>query len=333
VAVNLISYPKIELHLHLDCSLSYVAASQMDPSLSRSEYARDFVAPSKCHDLADYLTRAERGVSLLQDESGLRLSVIDLFDQLLSDHVLYAEIRFAPLLHTRRGLRPKEVVEVIDDTVGKCCTASGIEARLILCTLRHFTRDQSMETVKLVEQFQGRRVAGFDIAGDEAGFSLDPHKPAFRYAMRNSIPCTAHAGEAKGAESVWETLRVLQPSRIGHGVRSAGDTSLLEHLRCTRTHLEICPTSNVQTNVVPSICDHQINDLYGAGVSVGINTDARSISQVTLQDEYELLHRTFGWNEVHFRQCNLNAIEAAFIPDDLKRNLSARLLEGYDLDA
>ena len=305
----------------------------MQPTLTYSQFRNDFVAPSKCLDLADYLTRAEQGVSLLQDENNLRLAVHDLFDQLCSDHVIYAEIRLAPLLHTRKGLLPAEVVDIIDDAVDTCCTTTGIEARVILCTLRHFTMDQSVDTVNLVKRFRGRRVAAFDIAGDEAGYPLDAHVPAFRYALASNIPCTAHAGEAKGAESVWETLHLLQPSRIGHGVRSVDDVPLIQYLRQNRIHLEICPTSNVQTDVVPSIAHHQIDRLFAAGVSVGINTDARCISEVTLRDEYELLHNTFGWNGEHFRQCNLNAIEAAFVPDNLKQKLTAQVLEGYDRGA
>ncbi len=321
--------PKIELHLHLDCSLSYEVVSTINPTISRSDFERDFIAPPKCFNLADYISRALHSVALMQTEDNLRLVVADLFDQLVRDNVLYAELRFAPLLHIQQRLSPAQVVEIVDDAVKNEIERTGVEARIILCTLRHFSVEQSLETVHLVEQFLGRRVAGFDIAADEAGFPIDAHVPAFQYAINHNIARTAHAGEARGAESVWETLEHFKPSRIGHGVRSIEDGKLLRYLIDARIHLEICPTSNVQITPIESYNDHPIDRFYKSGMSVGINTDARTISNVTLAHEYEVLHRVFGWNEEHFRVCSVNAIEAAFIPMNLKQQLSDRLRSAY----
>ncbi|HET6272384.1 MAG TPA: adenosine deaminase [Bacteroidota bacterium] len=321
--------PKVELHLHLDCSLSYEVVARIDPTVTRSDFERDFIAPAKCTNLADYLTRARHGIAMMQTEQELRWVTADLFEQLRKDNILYAEIRFAPLLHTQKGLTPEQVVEIIDSEATRASMASGVEARLILCTLRHFTNEQSMETVMLVRRFRGKLVAALDIAGDEAGYPVNAHIPAFRHAMTNNVPRTAHAGEALGATSVWETLKHFQPTRIGHGVRSIEDAGLIEHLKQTRIHLEICPTSNVQTDVIGAIGDHPANRLYSAGVSVGINTDARTISNVTLATEYEVLHRQFGWSTEHFRTCNMNALEAAFLPEKTKRQLADRLLLAY----
>jgi adenosine deaminase len=327
--VNLSFLPKVELHLHLDCSLSFSVVTRIRPGVTRSDYDRDFIAPAKCTSLADYLTRARQGVALMQSEGDVRLVVADLFDQLVDDHVVYAEIRFAPHLHTENGLTVEDVVDLVDNAVELESVRTGVETRLILCTLRHFTAEQSLETVRLVQRFRGRRVVALDIAGDEAGFPIDAHVQAFQFALKNNIHRTAHAGEARGARSVWETLEHLQPTRIGHGVRSLEDEHLLEHLKHARIHLEICPTSNIQTNVIPALELHPVQRLFSAGVSLGINTDARTISNVTLRHEYELLHHQFGWGIEHFRQCNLNAIEAAFVPDILKKDLAGRLLDEY----
>jgi len=321
--------PKVELHLHLDCSLSFDVISRINPAISRAEYEQDFIAPAKCLNLPDYLTRALRGVALMQTEAQLRLVTADLFDQLVHDNVIYAEIRFAPLLHTQNGLAARDVVEIVDEAVARGSEATGVESRLILCTLRHFTREQSMATVMLVERFLGRRVAAFDIAGDEAGFPVDAHVPAFRHAIANRIHRTAHAGEAAGPQSMWETLRHFRPTRIGHGVRSIEDRELLEHLKMKRIHLEVCPTSNVQINIFDRPSDHPVDRLYSAGVSVGINTDARTISNITLAHEYQLLHEMFGWDVEHFRICNLNALGAAFVPETLREQLADRLRERY----
>ena len=259
--------PKVELHLHLDCSLSYSVVSKLDPAITREQYEHEFIAPPQCTSLADFLTRAPRGFQLMQDEGALRLVVEDLFEQLASDGVVYAEIRFAPLLHIANGMKADEVVAAVDDATEACIRATGIQARLILCTLRHFDAEQGLATARLVEQFKGTRVAALDLAGDEKAFAMDAHVPAFRHALEHGLCRTAHAGEARGADSVWETLRAFQPSRIGHGVRSVEDASLVEHLRHERIHLEVCPSSNVQTCAVRNYGEHPIDSLYRAGVS------------------------------------------------------------------
>jgi len=321
--------PKVELHLHLDCSLSYAVVKKIDPSITLADYQKSFVAPIKCTNLADYLTRAQSGIRLMQTKEQLRLVTQDLLTQLEQDNVLYAEIRFAPLLHTENGLSAQEVVRVVEATVAESIKASGVEARILLCTLRHFSEEQSLETIKLVEQFRSTYVAGFDIAADEAGFPINAHLKAFHYAGEHHIPCTVHAGEAKGPESVWETLRNFQPARIGHGVRSIEDPILIEHLRRNNIHLEVCPTCNVQIDIYPDYESHPVDKLYHSGLSLSINTDTRTITNITLTQEYEKMNRVFGWEVEDFLQCNLNALRAAFIPEQTRKELMARLIEGY----
>ena len=320
--------PKVELHLHLDCSLSYDVVSHIDPAITLEEYRREFVAPAKCASLMDFLSRVPRSVALMQTREQLRLVTLDLFEQLLADNVIYVEIRFAPLLHTAQGLSAQEVVASVEAATAEAVRHTGIEARLILCTLRHFSPAQSLETVQLVERFQGSHVAGFDLAADES-FPAGAHAAAFRYAHDRDVPCTAHAGEARGPESVWDTLQNLAPSRLGHGVRSIEDPLLLEHLRQHQIHLEVCPTCNVQTDVYGTYGDHPIDALFRAGLSVGVNTDTRGVGDVTLSQEYGKLHRTFGWDEEQFLRCNRNALGAAFLSDEARSRLLPRLEAGY----
>lgn len=327
--MNYQSLPKIELHLHLDCCLSYQVVQQLNPAISYESWQQAFVAPPKCSDLADYISRAVRGVELMQTPEQLRLVTLDLFGQLKRDNVMYAELRFAPLQHLEKGLTAFEVVDVVNNAVKEGIAATGVEARVILCTLRHYSQEQSMQTVTLVNAFKGTSVVGFDIAADEAGFPIDNHVSAFRFAKENSIPCTAHAGEARGAESVWETLQHLRPLRIGHGVRSAEDPKLLEYLKYSGIHLEVCPSSNIQVNVFDTIQQHSVDRIYRSGVSMSINTDARTITPVTLADEYALLSREFNWNREHFLKCNMEAVDHAFVDEELKEVLRKRLLSDW----
>lgn len=321
--------PKVELHLHLDCSLSYDVVSRIDPTITPEEYRARFIAPVKCLDLAELLACAPSSYPLMQTEEHLRLVTFDLFEQLRRDNVIYAELRFAPLLHTERGLSPRQVVASVEAATAEAVSSYGIEARIILCTLRYYSEAQSLETVKLVEAFRGTYVAGFDIAADKPGNVIDAHIPAFRYARENGIPFTAHAGETRGPVIVWDTLEHFGPSRIGHGVRAIEDAALVEHLRQQQIHLEVCPSCNIQSDIFDTYAEHPIDTFYRAGLSVGVNSDARTLVNVTLTQEYEKLHQTFGWDAQDFLRCNQNALGAAFVTREVREQLLARLIEGY----
>src|SRR5262249_249044 len=184
-------------------------------------------------------------------------------------------------------------------------------------------------TAQLVKDFAGSRVVALDLAGDEAGFSLDAHRSAFAFAHENGLHCTAHAGEGRGADSVWEPLESLRPTRIGHGVRSIEDPKLVSHLREHRIHLELCPSSNVQ--IMPEIAgwpEHPIDKLYRAGVPLNVNTDTRTLTPITLTHEYESMQRVFGWTSADFLATNRMAIEASFADTTAKKKLLSHL-EGH----
>jgi adenosine deaminase len=319
------SLPKVELHLHLDCAASYAAVARLRPEVTEQQYRKDFVAPAKCTNLVDFLLRPPRIVALMQDRRGLELIVDDLFDQLARDNVVYAEARFAPHLHTDGDLSAADAVEIVNAAVERASAASGVEARLILCTLRHFDAARSLETVELVERFRGSLVVALDIAGDEAGHPLDAHEEAFVRAEAAGLRRTAHAGEACGPGSVWETLRRLRPERIGHGARSIEDPALVAHLAETGIHLEVCPSSNVQTDLCPTYADHPIDALHRAGVSLGVNTDCRAVTDIDLEREYGRLRETFGWTDTELDRCNRAALDASFAPADVRARIGARL--------
>ena len=324
------SLPKVELHLHLDCSLSFEVVSSLRPPITKNEYLKKFIAPEKCVNLSDFLKCAVSGIDLMQTESELVAVVKDLFRQLIEENVIYVEIRFAPLQHLNKGLASEKVVEIVSDITSNCINTFGIGAGLILCALRHFTEVQSLQTVKLAEKYiKNTCVVGFDLAADEAGHPIDLHKKAFEYAIRKNIPRTAHAGEAKGAESVWESIKNFKPQRIGHGVRSIEDPKLVDFLIKNEIHLEVCPTCNIQTNVFKEYSEHPVDFLHKKGVSVGINTDARSLVNVTLTDEYCKLMNVFSWDIKDLYECNINSLSSAFISDSVKQELKLRLNNGY----
>ena len=320
--------PKVELHVHLDCCLSFKGLSRIDPTISESYYKKKFIGTS-CSCLKDYIRCADTALEYMQTKEQLEIVIEDLFDQLVNDNVIYAEIRFAPLLHLKKGLSSKNVVEIVSNKTKIESEKSGIEVGLILCTLRHFSVDQSLQTVKLVKDFSNKNVVGFDIAADEAGFPIDNHIKSFQFARDNNIFCTAHAGEALGADSVTNTLKYLKPNRIGHGVRCIEDNSLIEKIKKENIHLEICVTSNMVTKVFNDLKDHPVDFLLNKGISLSINTDGRTISDTTLNKEYVLLNKEFDWLKNKFLEVNINAMKASFSSNEVKNKIISILNQNY----
>ncbi len=321
--------PKVELHVHLDCSLSFQVVQKLLPGTTQEEYNERFVAPENCGSLVEYIKCASASIDIMQTKEQLELVTLDFIEQLQADNVIYCEVRFAPLQHLKQGLTAKEVVETVNETISKATADLEMEVRLILCSLRHFSEAQSLETVQLVHAFKGTSVVGFDLAADEAGYPIDEHKSAFEFARENGIPCTCHAGEACGPKNVWEAIDELHVRRIGHGVRSYEDSTLMDYLKEKDIHLEVCPTSNIKTGIYPKLAHHNIDKIYKSGVSLSVNTDGRSLSNVSLLDEYKNLNIHFDWKLKDYLATNLFAIEAAFVDEETKTSLKKKLLDQY----
>src|SRR4026208_1750435 len=144
---------------------------------------------------------------------------------------------------------------------------------------------RSREIAELSVAWRDRGVAGFDIAGAEAGYPPTRHLDAFEYLQRENSHFTIHAGEAFGLPSIWQAIQWCGADRLGHGVRIVDDISgdgqlgrLAAYVRDTRIPLELCPSSNVQTGATPSIREHPIGLLKDLQFRVTLNTDNRLMS-------------------------------------------------------
>ena len=326
---DLKNLPKVELHLHLDCCLSFDVVKKINPKIDIQTFNKNFKAPSSCSSVKEYIKCAEFAVDLMQDETSIKLVVEDLFKQLKAENVIYVEIRFAPLLHCRGELSVDHVVEIVNNISKKCSDKYDIHYGLILCTLRHFDEMQSMETVRLVDRFKNRGVFALDIAADEAGHTLDNHISAFNFANENNIKSTAHAGEAKGSESIKETLKRLKVKRIGHGVRCVEDKGLVKHLSNNDIHLEICLTSNIKTATFESIALHPVDKIFKSNISLSLSTDGRTISNIDLTSEYELVMKEFSWDMNDIKKTNLDAISHSFTSPEIKKELIKKINSSY----
>lgn len=321
------NYGLIDLHLHLDGSLSVetvreVAAMQgMEVPQKEEDLLELLQVGRDCKDLNEYLEKFSFPCALLQTKQAITKAVVNLLDELKAQGLLYAEIRFAPQLHTLKGLTQTEVVEAAVDGLAQC----DFKANLILCCMRGSdNREQNMQTVQVASDFIGKGVCAVDLAGAEAVYPTACYEDLLRTANEKGIPLTIHAGEAAGADSVWAALK-LRPKRIGHGVRSLEDETLVEQLAEEGITLELCPTSNLNTSIFPSIHDYPLCRLMDAGVRVTINTDNMTVSGVTVRSEMEKVVAAFSLSKEDICKLEMNAADACFADPEVKEWLRCQI--------
>ncbi len=306
---------KIELHLHLDGSCDIDLASKI---VNRDTYNEMVV--SNANSLTEYLTKFDLPIMLLQDLDNIAEFSYMLGKRLEADNVIYAEVRFCPLFHIQKA-SVEEVVEAILSGFRKVKT---VKVNLIFCMMRHFSMEENRKIIALTKNFLDKGVVAIDLAGDEAKFKTATFKELFEEIRRDNIPFTIHAGEADSSDSVLSAIE-FEAKRIGHGIRSIESKEVVDKLVKNGIALEVCPTSNIDTNAVESIGYHPIKKLVEAGVLVTINTDNRTVSNTSLEKEYELLRDEFKFTDLDFLQFNLNAIDCAFISDVEKDVLRKQL--------
>lgn len=330
-ASSLARLPKIDLHLHLDGSLR--AETVLDlarqqglslPVWTAGELRRMLEVWGRAHDLAEYLTKFDLPVRLLQRADALARVAAELIEDVARENVRYAEVRFAPWLHTRRGLRLSQAIAAVLDGLSQGEKRCGVQSRLIVCCMRHHSPQDNLAVAEVSLRFKDAGVGGLDLAGDEA-LSTAATLPveAFRLAQEKGLHRTVHAGEGAGPESIRVAIEVLGAERLGHGVRLCEDPALMEEVRQRGITLEMCPTSNVQTSVVGSVDEHPIDAYLRAGLRVTVNTDNRRVSRTTLTEEYGLLVEHFGWGLPQILATTRNSLAAAFVPEALREELTA----------
>lgn len=311
---------KVELHVHLDGSLNINTLSDI-MNAETQEIKDKLVADEKCEDLNDYLRMFDIPIKVMQTKENLTRVSKDLIESFISDNVIYAEVRFAPNKHTT-VLSLDEVINSVLDGI----SSDKVIVKLILCMMRGDDYLDNKRIIDIAYKYKDKGVVGIDLAGAEGLYKTTDYIPLFEYATSLGIPFTIHAGEADGVESINAAINA-GTTRIGHGVRAIEREECINTLKNKNILLEVCPTSNIQTGIAPSIELHPIKELYDRGVKVSINTDNRTVSNVSLNDEYEALSKAFNFTEKDFTDMNIEAIKHSFISDDLKQKLINKIKE------
>jgi len=349
----IVTAPKVLLHDHLDGGLRPATlidlAEQFGyrslPSTEVRGLASWFAESAYSGSLERYLETFTHTLAVMQTRESLVRVASECAQDLAADGVVYAEVRFAPELHTEQNLTLDEVVQAVLDgfAAGSLAAAEAghpIRVRALLTAMRHAAR--SREIAELSIAFRDRGVAGFDIAGAEAGFPPTRHLDAFEYLRRENAHFTIHAGEGFGLPSIWEAIQWCGADRLGHGVRIVDDIEvgrdgrvhlgrLAEYVRDKRIPLEMAPTSNVQTGAARSIAEHPIGLLAELKFRVTVNTDNRLMSGCSMTSEMTALSEAFGYGWDTLQWFAVNAMKSAFLPFDQRLEIIEQVIKpGYD---
>lgn len=347
--------PKVALHDHLDGGLRASTVLELATEIGHELPASDadsladwFFEAADSGSLVRYLETFDQTIAVMQTYPQLQRVAREWVEDLAADGVVYGEARWAPEQHLRGGLTMAQAVEAVRDGLNQgmaACAAAGrpIVARQLLTSMRHV--EPTPDVAELAVAYRHDSVAGFDIAGAEDGFPPSRFAAVFEYLRRNNLQYTIHAGEAFGLASIWEAVQLCGASRLGHGVRLVEDITggpgewvlgdLATYVLDRRIPLEICPSSNLQTNAarVPNwrsaggkaglderseeqtgIAEHPFGLLAELGFRVTVSCDNRLMSRTTLSREFGLLADAFGYDLADLRRFTLNAARSAFHP-------------------
>lgn len=316
----------IDLHAHLDGSITADIAKKLATlqnialdAQNDEELISKLSVPKDCESLNDFLKCFDLPLKLLQTAEGISEAVYLVLEDMKKNGVVYAELRFAPQLHTQEGLTQEMAVEAAIEGLNR----SDVMANLILCCMRGTGNEAENElTVDIASRYlvEDGGVVAIDLAGAEAVYPTSDYRELFKKAAALKIPFTIHAGEAAGAESVTEAID-MGASRIGHGVRIAGNEAVIDKIIKNNITLEMCPTSNRQTRAVQDMREYPVIDFIKRGIKVTINTDDCAIEGTTLPEEFEYLKREYGLTQEQKSIVLNNAVDAAFTTESIKERI------------
>ncbi len=328
--------PKVELHDHLDGGLRPETiidlAQQYNvplPTTDPQELAQWFARGCKQKSLSLYLETFAITTAVLQTAQALERVAFESMEDMARENVVYAEIRFAPVLHQQQGLNLEEVVTAVLSGLERGRKKTGMACGVILCAMRNQSPETSLEIAELAVAFSNRGVVGFDIAGDEYGHPPKKHIDAFQYIRNKNFNITIHAGEAFGLESIWQAIQVCGAHRIGHGTRLIEDMSVegtkiekmgsLSHfIQDRRIPMEMCLTSNVGTGASPDYANHPFIVFFRNNFRVFLCTDNRLMSDTSMTKEMEIAVKEYNLTLHDLEKITINAMKSAFIHHDEK---------------
>ncbi|GGG88947.1 adenosine deaminase [Staphylococcus pragensis] len=319
---ELIAIPKIELHCHLDGSVSYEYLKKQAELQHLDLDFNKVSASEECEDLAEYLTCFDEILKAMQTEESLTESVIDVVNQAQRDGIKYIELRFAPKFHTQKDMSIRDALEAVCKGAEFAESEYSIMVRILVCGMKHHSNEENINIFKQIHDTDllKKYIVGVDLAGGEDDNSMSQHAEAIQYAKDKELNITLHAGECGCIKNIYDAVK-MGAKRIGHGVALFNDKEQLNHFQNSNVLLEICPRSNVQTKAINHIKEIDLGSLKRLNIPYLINTDNRIVTQTNLIKEYLTLLENGMITTEEIKRINREAIEYAFIDSFDKKEI------------
>ncbi|HBF8684128.1 adenosine deaminase [Clostridioides difficile] len=322
--------PKIDLHCHLDGSvrvetmLDIAIKEKIDlPSNNMDEIKKLAKVSFNCTSLDEYLEKFDLPLKVMQSKENLKRITFELLEDASRENVKYIEIRFAPLLHTQKGMNVKNIIEGIIEGIREAESIYDIKGNLILGCMRTMTSKEALLVIEEGKSFVNKGVVAVDLCGPEKEGFCKEYKDVFKLAREYGYKVTIHAGEAASGENVLDAINILKADRIGHGVKIKDHKKAYNLVKDKKILLELCPTSNVQTKTVDSYEAHPFYTFYKDNLHVSINTDNRTVSDISLNSELNVIFDTFKLGLEDYKIIYRNAVEASFADKETKEYLNS----------
>jgi adenosine deaminase len=321
--------PETEIHIHLeaminiDTILTLVEKNKLNDELKI--YSEDEIYEKfQVENINDFIQVFYLIQSVFKEEEDFRYLVKDAKKYCKRNNIYYAEIFLAPTKFIKNGLKFEKFIKIIDEEIKKEDPEHKVDIKLIVDVSRNYGAENAMNIVDMVIKNRLDSIIGIGIGGAEnlPGAEAKNYKQVFRKAFDNELKVVAHAGEVTGPEIIWETLKELEVSRIGHGISAIYDEKLMDYLKERQIPLEICPTSNIFTQkYVKELQQHPIREFFDRGLNVTVNSDDPSIFGVELNDEYLNLYKYCGFTLKEIIHLIKNNLYATFLPKKDKDEL------------
>jgi len=313
--------PKTELHMHIEGSLEpelifqLAQRNQVQIPYSSVEVLRAAYAFT---DLQSFLDIYYAGASVLLKEADFYDMAWAYFLKAQADNVVHAELFFDPQTHTARQVPMDTVINGLHRACADAQTKLGISASLILCFLRHLSEEDALQTLQEAKPHLDK-IIGVGLDSSERGHPPEKFARVFAQARALGLRVVAHAGEEGPPAYIWGALDVLQAQRIDHGVQAIHDTALMQRLAQERIPLTVCPLSNLNLCVFPSLADHNLGQMLDQGLCVMLNSDDPAYFGGYLNDNFLQTFAALPLTAAHAYQLACNSFEASFVPEAQKQ--------------
>ncbi len=320
-------HPKLELHLHLEGAAppAFIKGLAAEKKLDISGIF-DADGNYTYRDFDHFLKTYEAACTTLQSPEDFRRLTLAVLEECAKHGVIYVESFISPDFCGGGDLTAwREYLAAIKDASDEAEQTLGVTHKGIVTCIRHFGAEQAKTAALCAAETAGDFIVGFGMGGAEQMNRPVDYKYSFDMAREAGLHLTCHAGEWGGPDMVRDTIRDLGAVRIGHGINAIHDAALLDEIIAKDVVLEVCPGSNVFLQAVKTWDDHPIEKLRQRGVKVTVSTDDPPFFLTDMTQEYENLHRVFGWDDDTFAQVQQTALAAAFCDDATRATLAKRL--------